>query len=1400
MPLLSKKSNSNDDNIRQVQQLQEVNLCSWPYTIYYDDKVGPCKPGFSFYKFLLRKSNMSLHLPIPDTIIIDDISVVRMYTDPQTGILSLDKPDVDKQENKDKFILRCINNSVGTSIPLLRKAEPLEQRFVGVLKKSVANNNKNPVISNYCDLLTPLAFQSQILNAADHNAGICVVQKFVKCRGRKPSFFRIFWKATSIGSGNVSGYYVTNRKNGFKVTEDEEIIAKRMSENLDDSEINSDNDDDNGEAFSPKKKKVIKKTFLSDTEYFNQMQQKLDLTDSERNMAIKNSLNISKVVRDNCLCSLTNEKMEVNASCVARISVTRVVPTVLEPVRIHIENLVHWMQLSLSQRDELNVWISDMVCDFIRDEDENWWFIQLKGFKYDESCFEKVQKWYFCKQNGEPILKTTKKPEEVREKLENERGTKCQLCGLNFQDYMVISIERSGAVVEDDHQDLHDAAAFDKSHNKHAGEGKYRDVPAFGYQLTAKKSCSLACVYRDAKKPLTKYARDILAAYAVTLDARSAAPSFSEEAQINAKKNRHTSCICCYYCFQIVEEQEKFEDLCFAINALLGINAKPIDSNELQNENSDSPKKSPKKSKAIDDHFEYNAKIMSRRVKELLHWSNIKHKKKDTDYLKTDIKFFNDDLMLHKEKRAKVALNNINVSENISETEGGFALGTWKAQNFKRGTNHIRMIVMAHYMTDFDLPKNHNLQGTIGCIGYTLGTSIQAMCFTTKVDEEFKTDQVVWIKQARVQYFCANILDAKNYFADKYIEFHFYSLYPDNNHSTVSSHSSHGHHEPQPHPQLTTKFRISLNRLNWSGNASKDGTEKIEFDVPINIRGAFKEAKLRLSVAIKVDELLPDLDSVMRFVKEEEIFWPTDDYYPVLPLPETWIAMLSTSQTLRSELEESVVDDDEEEEAVVDIADNNEDDDNIFDDQENDAKAIKEMVKFIETEFHNVVNENNDDTNTTDGGITTSINVNKILNNIKMKTKRERIKEMASSKFMLNVITEDSNDEKYEDTPRNTDDDDNFENLKEYISLYPFVDRILQVLREESMKYVSSEKPNSSSYIEAIRILSMSIEQILLQEDLPSYVNWNFFKELMDECIPWAKVQRTRVKLALESKDSTTTDAINIKPNPKKTMTKGVGLLENHKKNRELLINELQGSHPNTILDVYFCNHDDFGARKSRRMTLALTIFDLASQYDDKVDIKTLHKFLEIQRKRLEKIITLFNDGAMTIPPVANTISDELSLVHILYSTILLCASSTLTSLLETYQNEGVTIISRIGFLSITEETFHAVSKNDYTPNETLRSFLNIATFQIITRQTERRATRVVSKLNNDVKRASFIASSPLSSFSTNSNITTNMKDITPFIFLCCDFHGAESFYLSDIYCTTCAKDDKVEFENNNRV
>jgi hypothetical protein len=422
-----------------------------------------------------------------------------------------------------------------------------------------------------------------------------------------------------------------------------------------------------------------------------------------------------------------------------------------------------------------------------------------------------------------------------------------------------------------------------------------------------------------------------------------------------------------------------------------------------------------------------------------------------------------------------------------------------------------------------------------------------------------------------------------------------------------------------------------------------------------------------------------------------------------------------------------------------------------------------------------------------------------------MKTKRERIKEMASPKFMLNVITEDSNDEKYEDTPKNTDDDDNFENLKEYISLYPFVDRILQVLREESMKYVSSEKPNSSSYIEAIRILSMSIEQILLQEDLPSYVNWNFFKELMDECIPWAKVQRTRVKLALESKDSTIAETRNVQTNHKQVATKSVGLFENHKKNRELLINELQGSHPNTILDVYFCtNNDDFGARKSRRMTLALTIFDLASHYDDKIDIKILHKFLEIQRKRLEKIITLFNDGAMTIPPVANNISDELSLVHILYSTLLLCASSTLSSLLETYHNEGVTIISRIGFLSISEETFHAVSRNDYNPDETLTNFLNIATFQIITRQTERRATRVVSKLNNDVRRATFIANSPLlspsSSFSTNFNINRKVKDITPFVFLCCDFHGNENFYLADMYCTTCAKDDRVEFENNNRV
>lgn len=828
----------------------------------------------------------------------------------------------------------------------------------------------------------------------------------------------------------------------------------------------------------------------------------------------------------------------------------------------------------------------------------------------------------------------------------------------------------------------------------------------------------------------------------------------------------------------------------------MGINAKSVNSKELQNENSDSPKKiiSPNK-KAKNDDFEYNAKIMSQRIKEILHWSNLKHKKKDTDYLRTDIKFFDDDLMLYKEKSAKVTLSNINISENISETEGGFTLGTWKAQNFKRGTNHISMILMAHYMTDFDLPSNHPLQGTLGCIGYSLGATIQTMCFSTKMDEEFTADQVVWIKQARVHYFCADLSDAKKFFSDRYIDFHFYCLYPDNNHSHHTSNSTRSHEkEPQPHPQLVTNFRVSLNRLNWSSNGSIDGTEKIEFDIPLKIKGALKEAKLRLSVAIKTDELLPDLDKVMRFVKEEELFWPTDDYYPTLPLPDTWLAMLTTSQSFKSNATEEFIEYNTNDQEVTIPVDDKEDstkDDTIFDEQENDAKAIKEVMTLIENEFNNDVNENDADDLTNNTTFTKQMNINKILDRIKLKTKRQRIKELASPVF-LNVIVEDVGREEDEDNA------DGFENLKEYISLYPFVDRILQVLREENIQTELSDISHKQSVIEAIRILSMSIEQILHQEDLPSFVNWKFFKELVEECIPWAKVQRTRIKLALGSKDNANTESKEFITNAKVLASKGSGKFENHRKEMDLLIYDLHKSYPSTSLDVSFCFNDDFEPRKYRRMTLALNIFAMASSYDDKIDIKILHKFLETQRKRLAKIITLFNDGAMLIPPIPKIVSDELSIVHILYSTLLLCASSTLASLLDTYHEEGVTVISKIGFLSIVEESFVAVTKNTYTPDEILFGFLQIATFQIITRQTERRATRVVSKLNNDVRRSSIIINSPMSSPSTSFLMNASFsksKEGTPLLYLCCDFHGNENFFLADMYCTQCAKDDKLEFE-----
>jgi hypothetical protein len=121
-------------------------------------------------------------------------------------------------------------------------------------------------------------------------------------------------------------------------------------------------------------------------------------------------------------------------------------------------------------------------------------------------------------------------------------------------------------------------------------------VPAYGYSLPIKKICRLAEIYRESGFNLSSFAREVLSIWSVSLDARS----ILVNENITSIKNAHisTNHTCCFFCNEIVNEQEKAGILSNKLSNLLGISKEVSNTSQL----------SPTKRKLI-NHSRNNSSI-----------------------------------------------------------------------------------------------------------------------------------------------------------------------------------------------------------------------------------------------------------------------------------------------------------------------------------------------------------------------------------------------------------------------------------------------------------------------------------------------------------------------------------------------------------------------------------------------------------------------------------------------------------------------------------------------------------------------------------------------------------------------------------------------------------------------
>ena len=160
-----------------------------------------------------------LHIPIPDTIIVDTGTICRIRND-KKGRIVFDQPRYDLQLPRDTFIQSCVESFVADSVPFGQSSQMmnLKKRFVAVIKRPCPSVDAQ--VTNSVECLIPLSFQAHLLESMDTNTGKYVMQKFIKGRGGSAGTYRVFWRATSCGagaSGTVSGWFISQTSKRFKL-------------------------------------------------------------------------------------------------------------------------------------------------------------------------------------------------------------------------------------------------------------------------------------------------------------------------------------------------------------------------------------------------------------------------------------------------------------------------------------------------------------------------------------------------------------------------------------------------------------------------------------------------------------------------------------------------------------------------------------------------------------------------------------------------------------------------------------------------------------------------------------------------------------------------------------------------------------------------------------------------------------------------------------------------------------------------------------------------------------------------------------------------------------------------------------------------------------------------------
>ncbi len=766
---------------------------------------------------------------------------------------------------------------------------------------------------------------------------------------------RLFWHATACGagpSGKVTGWFLTqsNKKYACYHPKDQNLhsahspydIKSRVDSHAHDVYGNAENEkedediqDEEGEPVAWRRAQIARLANVMSSKqmaasqavvarendtFLEDMRMHPDLSSADRSLAKSEGAAAHKAVGGNCIVSLTGDRgMEVSHEAMRDVSYMKVSRKALGEPHLYVERLVSWLQVVIQHSSDVIVHFSDVVCDFIRDEEGRWWLLQLKSFRVSPLSAQRCEAWYNERMKNIPRPRRIT-PEETRAKLDAERGRKCKLCGLNFQDGQTVEVE-TDVDAEVDQTDVTPAKSSVRGHFPQ----KTRTVPAFGYELSRRMACRISEIYRDANFPLTKFARAVLTGEARVMEARTVAEKLRELEVLELKRSTGGELTCCYLCFQNMEEYTKVQDcsrdLQFLVKGSSGDTsaANAAGASNAKEEGGRAGRKGREKcrharspspvyvSGAIKQHDKLEGKLSDTKQPVERTLTGDQHAVPVTNVAARAL--IGSVIALY--KRHPNGLTSCSYGKLAAAVEpvAGASLSIPPALDLPSAKRELalswtaiprkacqwRMMVALHYISECTLPALHPLHGRVGCFSYSLGQSVSTLPFVNvqRATSGQIDNPLVFVRQMRVHYFFGRTSDVRDFLAEKKLHFMLCFQPADDLASTLPVAAAATQSVAARMPRLESQFSVALSSLNLRSSGLQDGSLKVEFQVPLTFE-SLEPATLRLSVALVRDDVIPGkVVEVSSFCREGEVFWPSASYHDSAPLPEAWLGLLT---------------------------------------------------------------------------------------------------------------------------------------------------------------------------------------------------------------------------------------------------------------------------------------------------------------------------------------------------------------------------------------------------------------------------------------------------------------------------------------------------------------------------